>query len=95
MLLLAVGLSCALTLPIAVITATATTNKFEVPGPLRDFFYGYLAPGRVVGLNSFRVYAAGSVVQSVVFLRDFKLAHYMKIPPRHMFLVQLQPTVFP
>ncbi|KAL2634262.1 hypothetical protein R1flu_005741 [Riccia fluitans] len=91
MLLLAVGLSCALTLPIAVITAT--TNQFEGPGPLCDFFYGYLAPGRVVGLNSFRVYAAGSVVQSVVFLRDFKLAHYMKIPSRHMFLVQVVGTL--
>ncbi|KAG6541883.1 hypothetical protein Mapa_016711 [Marchantia paleacea] len=91
MLLLAIGMSCALTLPIAIITAT--TNQFEGPGALCDFFYGYLAPGRVVGLNSFRVYAAGSVVQSVVFLRDFKLAHYMKIPPRNMFLVQVVGTL--
>ncbi|BBN06365.1 hypothetical protein MPTK1_3g20520 [Marchantia polymorpha subsp. ruderalis] len=91
MLLLAIGMSCAFTLPIAIITAT--TNQFEGPGALCDFFYGYLAPGRVVGLNSFRVYAAGSVVQSVVFLRDFKLAHYMKIPPRNMFLVQVVGTL--
>jgi hypothetical protein len=69
--------------------------QFEGPGALMDYFYGYLSPGRVVGLNSFRVYAAGSVVQAVVFLRDFKLGHYMKIPPRSMFLVQVRFLVRP
>jgi hypothetical protein len=30
-----------------------------------------------------------SMAQAVSFLSDFKLGHYMKIPPRSMFLVQV------
>ncbi|KAI7992659.1 Oligopeptide transporter 4 [Camellia lanceoleosa] len=31
--------------------------------------------------------------QAVSFLSDFKLGHYMKIPPRSMFLVQFIGTI--
>jgi hypothetical protein len=27
--------------------------------------------------------------QAIMFLQDFKLGHYMKIPPRSMFIVQV------
>ncbi|KAK9905182.1 hypothetical protein M0R45_000379 [Rubus argutus] len=33
------------------------------------------------------------MAQAVSFLNDFKLGHYMKIPPRSMFLVQLIGTI--
>ena len=34
-----------------------------------------------------------SIAQAVSFLSDFKLGHYMKIPPRSMFLVQVNTSL--
>jgi hypothetical protein len=42
----------------------------------------------------FKVYGYISMNQSVSFLTDFKLGHYMKIPPRSMFLVQVHTAHF-
>ncbi|CAO2165174.1 unnamed protein product [Urochloa humidicola] len=41
----------------------------------------------------FKVYGYMSMSQAVSFLADFKLGHYMKIPPKSMFLVQLVGTI--
>jgi hypothetical protein len=36
----------------------------------------------------FKVYGFISMKQALEFLQDFKLGHYMKIPPRIMFMAQ-------
>ena len=41
------------------------------------------------GLNAIIEYMMGLMNQAVSFLNDFKLGHYIKIPPRSMFLVQV------
>ena len=41
------------------------------------------------GLNAITEYMMGLMNQAVSFLNDFKLGHYIKIPPRSMFLVQV------
>uniref|UniRef100_A0A0E0C4Z8 Oligopeptide transporter 4 n=1 Tax=Oryza meridionalis TaxID=40149 RepID=A0A0E0C4Z8_9ORYZ len=41
----------------------------------------------------FKAYGYMSMSQAVSLLSDFKLGHYMKIPPKSMFLVQLVGTV--
>lgn len=46
-------------------------------------------PGRPIANVCFKVYGYMSMNQAVAFLSDFKLGHYMKIPPRSMFLVQV------
>lgn len=46
-------------------------------------------PGRPIANVCFKVYGYMSMNQSVSFLSDFKLGHYMKVPPRSMFLVQV------
>jgi hypothetical protein len=33
--------------------------------------------------------------QGITFLEDFKLGHYMKIPPRAMFMAQVSSTYVP
>lgn len=41
----------------------------------------------------FKVYGYISVKQGIAFLHDFKLGHYMKIPPRSMFMAQICGTL--
>jgi len=50
---------------------------------------GYLYPGRPVANMCFKVYGYISMTQALTFLQDFKLGHYMKIPPRTMFMAQV------
>lgn len=78
-------------LPIGVLVAT--TNRFTGVGPLCDVLTGYLLPGYPIANVCFRMYSAESIVQGLAFLRDFKLGHYMKIPPRAMLAVQVSGAV--
>lgn len=41
----------------------------------------------------FKVYGYISTTQAITFLQDFKLGHYMKIPPRSMFMAQIVGTL--
>ncbi|KAH9329166.1 hypothetical protein KI387_001274 [Taxus chinensis] len=50
---------------------------------------GYTLPINPIANVFFEVYGYMSMSQTVAFLADFKLGHYIKIPPRSMFLVQL------
>lgn len=53
---------------------------------------GLILPGRPIANVCFKVYGYMSMSQAVSFLADFKLGHYMKIPPKSMFLVQVYAT---
>lgn len=52
---------------------------------------GVILPGRPIANVCFKTYGYISMSQAVSFLNDFKLGHYMKIPPRSMFIVQVLP----
>ncbi|CAL9244149.1 unnamed protein product [Arabidopsis halleri] len=54
---------------------------------------GIIYPGRPIANVCFKVYGYMSMAQAVSFLNDFKLGHFMKIPPRSMFLVQFIGTI--
>lgn len=54
---------------------------------------GLIYPGRPIANVCFKVYGYMSMTQAIAFLSDFKLGHYMKIPPRSMFLVQFLGTM--
>ncbi|KAH9310444.1 hypothetical protein KI387_025479, partial [Taxus chinensis] len=90
-LLLACALASLFTLPISVITAT--TNQTPELNIITEYIMGYILPGKPIANVCFKVYGYMSISQAVAFLADFKLGHYMKIPPRSMFLVQLLGTV--
>lgn len=47
-------------------------------------------PGSPFANVSFKTYGYISMSQAIMFLQDFKLGHYMKIPPRSMFIVQVK-----
>ncbi|KAF5196052.1 Oligopeptide transporter [Thalictrum thalictroides] len=90
-LLLACALAFMFTLPISIITAT--TNQTPGLNVITEYLMGYLQPGQPITNVCFKTYGYISMGQAVSFLSDFKLGHYMKIPPRSMFLVQLIGTV--
>ena len=56
---------------------------------ITEYVMGIIYPGRPIANVCFKTYGYMSMAQAVSFLNDFKLGHYMKIPPRSMFLVQV------
>ncbi|CAN4092286.1 unnamed protein product [Withania somnifera] len=60
---------------------------------ITEYIMGVLYPGRPIANVCFKTYGYMSMTQAISFLSDFKLGHYMKIPPRSMFLVQFLGTI--
>ncbi|GFZ15659.1 oligopeptide transporter 4 [Actinidia rufa] len=60
---------------------------------ITEYVMGIIYPGRPIANVCFKTYGYMSMAQAVSFLNDFKLGHYMKIPPRSMFLVQFIGTI--
>ncbi|KAF8082171.1 hypothetical protein N665_0845s0029 [Sinapis alba] len=89
-LLLACAVAFTFTLPIGVIQAT--TNQQMGLNVIAELIIGYLYPGKPLANVAFKTYGYVSMSQALSFVGDFKLGHYMKIPPRSMFLVQLVAT---
>ncbi|KAK9270850.1 hypothetical protein L1049_026436 [Liquidambar formosana] len=90
-LLFAAALALVFTLPISIITAT--TNQTPGLNVITEYIMGYILPGRPIANVCFKTYGYISMAQAVSFLNDFKLGHYMKIPPRSMFVVQCIGTI--
>ncbi|KAK1292800.1 Oligopeptide transporter 5 [Acorus calamus] len=90
-LFLAFGMAVLFTLPVGVIKAT--TNQAPGLNIITELVIGFLYPGRPLANVAFKTYGYISMDQAITFLTDFKLGHYMKVPPRSMFVVQLVGTV--
>ncbi|CAD6248797.1 unnamed protein product [Miscanthus lutarioriparius] len=90
-LLLACAIAFAFTLPVGVISAT--TNMQPGLNIVTELIIGYLYPGKPLANVVFKTYGFISMGQALAFLSDFKLGHYMKIPPRSMFFAQLAGTL--
>ncbi|KAJ9166438.1 hypothetical protein P3X46_021194 [Hevea brasiliensis] len=90
-LLFAAALAFIFTLPISIITAT--TNQTPGLNIITEYIMGIIYPGRPIANVCFKTFGYMSMAQAVSFLSDFKLGHYMKIPPRSMFLVQFIGTI--
>nr|XP_010320236.1 oligopeptide transporter 2-like [Solanum lycopersicum] len=90
-LLLAACLALIYTLPISIITAT--TNMSPGLNVITEYVIGMIIPGKPIANVCFKTFAYMSMSQAVSFLQDFKLGHYMKVPPRSMFIVQLVGTI--
>ncbi|KAF5659908.1 sexual differentiation process isp4 [Fusarium heterosporum] len=90
--LLAIFISFGFALPIGIIQAV--TNTQIGLNVLTEFIYGYLQPGRPLALMIFKTYGYITMAQSLRFVSDLKFGHYMKIPPRTMFLSQVVATTF-
>ncbi|XP_026449196.1 oligopeptide transporter 7-like [Papaver somniferum] len=89
--LFACGIAFFFTLPIGIITAT--TNQTPGLNIITEYVIGLIIPGQPVANICFKTYGYISMTQALTFLQDFKLGHYMKIPPKAMFMAQVVGTV--
>ncbi|CAN6233862.1 unnamed protein product [Urochloa humidicola] len=90
-LIFACGMAFIFTLPISIITAT--TNQAPGLNVITEYAMGLIRPGYPIANVCFKTYGYMSMSQAIAFLSDFKLGHYMKIPPKSMFLVQFVGTI--
>lgn len=90
---LVIGLVVALLFLIPVGMIRAITNQVVALQVLAELLVGYLLPGRPVAMMIFKTFSFISMSQALSFLSDLKLGHYMKIPPRVMFMAQTIATI--
>ncbi|CAL1708066.1 unnamed protein product [Somion occarium] len=75
------------TIPIGMIQAI--TNQQVALNVISELVVGYMLPGRPVAMMLFKTWGYITMAQALTFTSDFKLGHYMKIPPRPMFWAQV------
>ena len=78
-------------LPIGVIMAISS-QEVQL-GLISELIIGYILPGRPIANMIFKTWSGNAASQAVQFTSDLKLGHYMKIPPRSMFLCQVVSTI--
>ncbi|KAF8505092.1 OPT oligopeptide transporter [Gautieria morchelliformis] len=88
---LALIISFVYTIPIGMIQAI--TNQQVGLNVITELIIGYALPGRPIAMMMFKTWGYITMSQALTFTSDFKLGHYMKIPPRPMFWCQVVATV--
>ena len=83
----ALFLAALMSVPIGMIQAI--TNQQVALAVMFELLGGYILPGNPVAVMIFKCVAYIGTNQAVGFTGDLKLGHYMKIPPRLMFLAQV------
>ncbi|KAH7922249.1 small oligopeptide transporter [Leucogyrophana mollusca] len=78
-------------IPIGMIQAI--TNQQVGLNVITELVVGYALPGRPIAMMMFKTWGYITMSQALTFASDFKLGHYMKIPPRTMFWGQVVATV--
>nr|AGA20372.1 oligopeptide transporter 1 [Phanerodontia chrysosporium] len=86
-LALALAVSAVYIVPIGIITAI--TNQTIGLNVITELIVGYALPGKPIAMMMFKTWGYISMIQALTFTSDFKLGHYMKIPPRPMFWSQV------
>ncbi|KAH8110780.1 OPT oligopeptide transporter [Phellopilus nigrolimitatus] len=88
---LALLISFVYVIPIGMIQAI--TNQQIGLNVITELVIGYALPGRPVAMMMFKTWGYITMAQALTFTSDFKLGHYMKVPPRPMFWGQVVGTV--
>jgi OPT family oligopeptide transporter len=86
-LFIALFLAAFLTIPAGMLQAI--TNQQITLQVMHEMIAGYMIPGRPVANMIFKCVAFIGTNQAVAFSADLKLGHYMKVPPRVMFMAQV------
>ncbi|KAJ3097402.1 hypothetical protein HDU96_000408 [Phlyctochytrium bullatum] len=60
---------------------------------MSEFLIGLIVPGRTAAVMAFKTLSYMSMYQGLSLVSDLKLGHYIKIPPRAMFIVQLSTSI--
>ncbi|KLO10879.1 OPT oligopeptide transporter [Schizopora paradoxa] len=89
-LLLSVALPILYVLPSGFIFAM--TGQGITLNLLAQIIPGTLLPGNPLANMVFKAYSVQTLTEATMFVQDLKLGHYIKVPPRATFLVQLLAT---
>ncbi|KZT58250.1 OPT oligopeptide transporter [Calocera cornea HHB12733] len=90
-LILALIVSLVYLLPTGIILAI---SNFDITmNVMAELIGGYLLPGKPVANMMFKTFGLMTNQQALGFVADLKLGHYMKIPPRMMFVTQIVATL--
>lgn len=71
----------------------AITNRQVGLNVISELLAGFMMPGRPLALMMFKTWGYITMSQAMAFTADFKLGHYMKVPPRPMFWGQVVSTI--
>ncbi|KAJ1881925.1 hypothetical protein LPJ57_001289 [Coemansia sp. RSA 486] len=89
--IVATALPFVFTIPIGIVQALS--NQQPGLNIITEFIIGYARPGDPIANVTFKVYGYITMAQALSLVGDQKLGHYMKIPPRHLFIAQLVGTI--
>ncbi|KAG0211422.1 hypothetical protein BGX28_007914 [Mortierella sp. GBA30] len=89
--LLAMAIAIFFVLPVGIVQAV--TNQQPGLNIVTEYVIGYMLPGHAIANVTFKTYGYIVNVQALTFTADLKLGHYMKIPPRVMFMAQIISTL--
>ncbi|KAF9028607.1 hypothetical protein BGZ52_010000 [Haplosporangium bisporale] len=90
-LIIALLLAAVFALPMAIIQALSSSQiGLNV---LSEVVCGYLLPGNQLGNSVFKCYSYMALYQCLNLTQGFKLGHYMKVPPRKIFIMVLYGTL--
>ncbi|KAG0032047.1 hypothetical protein BGZ82_006698, partial [Podila clonocystis] len=90
-LIIALLLAAIFALPLAIIQALSSSQiGLNV---LSEVVCGYLLPGNQLGNSVFKCYSYMALYQCLNLTQGFKLGHYMKVPPRKIFIMVLYGTL--
>ncbi|KAG0206313.1 hypothetical protein BGX33_007472, partial [Mortierella sp. NVP41] len=90
-LLISLAIAFIFALPIGIVQAV--TNQQPGLNVITEYVIGYLMPGHPIANVTFKAYGYITNVQALQFTQDLKLGHYMKLPPRIIFWVQVVSSV--
>lgn len=85
--ILTIILSLFFVLPLGILLAI--TNQQLSLNVFSELVAGYVIPGKPIAVMIFKVYGTIMTKQALDFSGHLKLGHYMKVPPRIMFISQI------
>ncbi|KAI8866229.1 OPT superfamily oligopeptide transporter, partial [Ramicandelaber brevisporus] len=91
MFLVSMVLPLVFVIPIGMIQAV--TNQQPGLNIITELIFGYIYPGNAIGNVTFKNFAYVTMAQALFLISDLKLGHYLKIPPRHLFICQTVGTI--
>ncbi|TFK31608.1 small oligopeptide transporter [Crucibulum laeve] len=89
-LVIALIIAIVYVIPIGMIQAV--TNRQVGLNVITELIVGFMIPGKPNAMMIFKTFGYITMSQAMQFTADFKLGHYMKVPPRPMFWSQVVAT---
>ncbi|KAI8842546.1 OPT oligopeptide transporter protein-domain-containing protein, partial [Chytridium lagenaria] len=89
--LMALALAVVSILPIGIVQAIS--GQQVGLNVMSELVIGLILPGRIAAVMAFKTLSYMAMYQGLLMVSDLKLGHYVKVPPRAMFLAQLSSTL--